>query len=82
MVGECGVASPVLNNPPTARIPARTTAISVSHDRREVDRFADAQSRSSVSHSLMTPTRNRITTTMTITPMIPTPPPLFISISR
>ena len=33
-------------------------------------------------HSLMTPTRKRITTTMTITPMIPTPPPLFISISR
>jgi hypothetical protein len=30
----------------------------------------------------MTPTKMRITTTMTITPMIPTPPPLFISISR
>jgi hypothetical protein len=30
----------------------------------------------------MTPTRKRITTTMTITPTIPMPPPLFISISR
>jgi hypothetical protein len=30
----------------------------------------------------MTPTRKRITTTMTITPMIPMPPFLFISISR
>ncbi len=32
--------------------------------------------------SLMTPTRMRITTTMTITPTIPMPPPLFISTSR
>jgi hypothetical protein len=33
------------------------------------------------SQSLMTPTKNRITRTMTITPMIPTPPRVFISTS-
>jgi hypothetical protein len=31
--------------------------------------------------SLMTPTKKRITRTMTITPMIPTPPRVFISTS-
>jgi hypothetical protein len=36
----------------------------------------------SQAQSLMTPTSQRITRTMTTTPMIPTPPPLFISISR
>jgi hypothetical protein len=30
----------------------------------------------------MTPTKNKMITTMTITPMIPTPPFLFISISQ